>query len=101
MTAVLKGNNVEKFLVGRQFFTIFVVTLMAQVTSFPKIGRMGIHPVVWFVLVQTGLPGAMVVTTASSLHSQLLAAKDPWQFMNLYGSHSVLNLGFTAEASGL
>ncbi len=28
-------NKVKKFLVGRQFFTIFVVFLLAQTTSFP------------------------------------------------------------------
>jgi hypothetical protein len=77
------------------------MTLMAQVTSFPAISHLGINSIVWFIFIQTGLPGAMVVTTIGSLQPQLLAAKDPWKFMDLYGSYSVLNLCFGLEASGI
>ncbi|CAE7570794.1 SIT, partial [Symbiodinium microadriaticum] len=101
ITSVKKGNNVERFLVGRQFFTIFVMTLMAQVTSFPYISHLGINSVVWFIFIQTGLPGAMVVTTIGSLQPQLLAAKDPWKFMDLYGSYSVLQLCYGLEVTGI
>eukprot|EP00602_Paraphysomonas_sp_CaronLab_P013260 CAMPEP_0185039578 /NCGR_PEP_ID=MMETSP1103-20130426/36571_1 /TAXON_ID=36769 /ORGANISM="Paraphysomonas bandaiensis, Strain Caron Lab Isolate" /LENGTH=201 /DNA_ID=CAMNT_0027578521 /DNA_START=51 /DNA_END=652 /DNA_ORIENTATION=+ len=92
ISSIKQGNNVEKFLIGRQFFTIFVFTLMAQVTSFPNISRLGIPSVIWFIFIQTGLPGAMVATTIGSLQPQLLAAKDPWKFLDLYGSCSVLYL---------
>lgn len=101
MSSVKQGNNVEKFLVGRQFFTIFVMTLIAQVTSFPTISHLGIPSVVWFIFVQTGLPGAIVVTTIGSLQPQLLAAKDPWKFMDLYGSYSVLQLCYGLEITGI
>jgi hypothetical protein len=101
MSSVKQGNNVEKFLVGRQFFTIFVMTLMAQVTSFPEISHLGINSIVWFIFIQTGLPGALVVTTIGSLQPQLLAAKDPWKFMDLYGSYSVLCLCYGLEATGI
>lgn len=101
ITSVKRGNNVEKFLVGRQFFTVFVMTLMAQVTSFPNISSLGIPPVIWFIFIQTGLPGAMVVTTIGSLQPQLLAAKDPWKFMNLYGSCATLYLCYGLEFTGI
>jgi hypothetical protein len=101
MSSCKQGNNVERFLVGRQFFTIFVMTLMAQVTSFPDISHLGINSIVWFIFIQTGLPGALVVTTIGSLQPQLLAAKDPWRFMDLYGSYSVLYLCYGLEASGI
>lgn len=101
MTAVREGNTVERFLVGRQFVTIFIMTLIAQVTSFPGISDMGISGFLWFVVVQTGMPGAMVVTTVGSLQPQLLAAKDPWRFLNMYGSQSVLKLCCGAEATGI
>jgi hypothetical protein len=101
MTSVKEGNNVERFLVGRQFFTIFIMTLMAQVTSFPLISHLGVSPFVWFIFIQTGLPGAVVVTTIGSLQSQLLSAKDPWQFLNLYGSYSVLKLCYASEVTGI
>jgi hypothetical protein len=101
MSSVKQGNNVERFLVGRQFFTIFVMTLIAQVTSFPDISSMGIPAAVWFIFIQTGLPGAIVVTTIGSLQPQLLAAKDPWKFMDLYGVVSTLNLCYGLESSGV
>jgi hypothetical protein len=101
MTSVREGNNVERFLVGRQFFTIFVMTLMAQVTSFPDISHLSIPSAVWFIFISTGLPGAMVVTTIGSLQPQLLAAKDPWNFMNLRGSYSTLMLCYALEWTGI
>jgi len=101
MTAVRQGNNVERFLVGRQFFTIFVMTLFAQVSSFPDVSHLGIPDAVWFIFIATGLPGALVVTTIGSLQPQLLAAKDPWNFLNLRGSYSVLMLCFALEWTGI
>jgi hypothetical protein len=101
MKDVREGNNVERFLVGRQFFTIFVMTLIAQVTSFPKISHLGVPSIIWFIFIQTGLPGAVVVTTIGSLQPQLLAAKDPWKFMNLYGACSVLYLCYALEVTGI
>jgi hypothetical protein len=101
MTSVRQGNNVERFLVGRQFFTIFVMTMIAQVTSFPDISHLGVPDAVWFIFISTGLPGAMVVTTIGSLQPQLLAAKDPWNFLDLYGSNSVLNLCYGLEWTGI
>jgi len=101
ISSVKQGNNVERFLVGRQFFTVFVMTLMAQVTSFPEISSLGVPKVLWFIFIQTGLPGAMVVTTIGSLQPQLLAAKDPWKFLDLYGTNAVLKLCFGLESSGI
>jgi hypothetical protein len=101
MKSVSQGTNVDKFLVGRQFFTIFVMTLIAQVTSFPNISHLGINSVVWFIFIQTGLPSAVVVTTIGSLQPQLLAAKDPWKFMDLYGSYSTLMLCYGLEITGI
>merc|ERR1719197_207442 len=74
---------------------------MAQVTSFPNISSLGIPPVIWFIFIQTGLPGAIVVTTIGSLQPQLLAAKDPWKFMDLYGANAVLNLCYALETTGI
>jgi hypothetical protein len=98
---VREGNNVDRFLVGRQFFTIFVMTLIAQVTTFPNISTLGINSIVWFIFIQTGLPGAIVVTTIGSLQPQLLAAKDPWKFMDLYGTNAVMALCYGMELTGI
>jgi hypothetical protein len=98
---VRHANNVDKFLVGRQFFTIFVMTLAAQVTTFPNLSTLGIHEAVWFVFVRTGFPAALVVTTVASLQPQLLAAKDPWQFLNMYGTNATMSLCYGLEATGI
>jgi hypothetical protein len=98
---VRHANNVDRFLVGRQFFTIFVMTLIAQVTTFPDISTLGIPDAVWFIFVRTGFPGALVVTTIGSLQPQLLAAKDPWQFLNMYGCNSVMSLCYGLELTGI
>jgi hypothetical protein len=95
------ANNVDKFLVGRQFFTIFVMTLAAQVTTFPDLSTLGIPEAVWFIFVRTGFPAALVITTIGSLQPQLLAAKDPWQFLNMYGTNSVMALCYGLEWTGI
>lgn len=101
MTYVTQGNNLERFLVGRQFATVFVMTLIAVLTSFPDIQHLGFSPIFWFLFVQTGLPGATVATTIGSLHPQLLVASDPWQFLDMRGSFSVLSFCLGAELTGV
>jgi hypothetical protein len=101
MKEVKQGNNMERFLMGRQFFTVFVMTLMAQVTSFPEISHLSVNEVVWFIFIETGLPGALIVTTIASLQPQLLSAKDPWKFMDLYGSYSTMQLIYGLQWTGI
>jgi len=101
MKKVRTGKNVDRFLVGRQFFTIFVMTLTAQVTTFPELSTLGVPEVLWFILVRTGFPAALVVTTVASLQPQLLAAKDPWKFMNMYGTNAVMELCYGMESTGI
>jgi len=101
MKEVKQGNNMERFLMGRQFFTVFVMTLMAQVTSFPEISHLSVNEVVWFIFISTGLPGALIVTTIASLQPQLLTSKDPWKFMDLYGSYSTMQLIYGLQWTGI
>lgn len=64
-------EKVKKFLVGRQFFTIFVVFLLAQVTSFPTIPHnfAGLPKIMIIILLQTGLPGVAMTLTVGQLVS--------------------------------
>lgn len=101
MKSAKEGKNIDRFLVGRQFATIFFMTLIGQVTTFPNISTLGIPAVVWFIFIQTGLPAAVVVTTIASLQPQLLSAKDPWLFMDLYGVYSTLYFCYGLEFSGI
>lgn len=102
----LLANNpqrVQKFIVGRQFYVIFVVFLIAQITSFPHIPEnfAGLPPTLILVLLQTGLPGIALVLTYGQLVSQLFVEEFTLQFMNLYGCYFCMQLAFAAEWIGI
>jgi len=48
------GLNVQRFLVGRQFFVVFVVFLCAQLTTYPDMPTLGV-PNIFFIIVRSGL----------------------------------------------
>ena len=91
--------KVKKFLVGRQFFTIFVVFLISQITSFPYIPKDfgGMPPTLVLLLFQIGLPGVALVLTYGQLVSQIYAEEFTVQFMNLYGCNLVVMMALGAE----
>jgi len=98
---VNEGKNVRRFLIGRQFFVIFVVYLTAQVTTFPDLPRLGIPDVIFFIFIQTGLPGALIVLAFGQLLAQLIAATHPVHILNLPGAMWVLYLTLGLEYSGV
>ena len=67
----------QRFLVGRQFFVVFVVFLCAQITTYPSLPSFGLPSWAFTVLIDTGLPGALVVLIFGQLMPQLLAATHP------------------------
>jgi len=96
-------NKVKKFLVGRQFFTIFVVFLISQITSFPYIPPefIGMPRGMVLALVQTGLPGVAIVLTFGQLVSQIYVEEFTLQFINMYGCEFVVRLALGAEYIGI
>lgn len=80
-----EGRNVERFLVGRQFFVIFVVYLTAQITTFPDLPMLkdALPGWAYIVFIDTGLPGALTVLAFGQLLPQLVAATHPASFMNV------------------
>jgi hypothetical protein len=86
--------KVKKFLVGRQFFTIFVVFLISQIASFPDIPENfgGLPPTMVLLLFQIGLPGVALVLTYGQLISQIYVEEFTLQFLNMYGSEFVVRL---------
>eukprot|EP00930_Biecheleria_cincta_P027971 TRINITY_DN19537_c0_g1_i1.p1 TRINITY_DN19537_c0_g1~~TRINITY_DN19537_c0_g1_i1.p1 ORF type:complete len:457 (+),score=81.07 TRINITY_DN19537_c0_g1_i1:49-1371(+) len=97
-----RGNNVQRFLVGRQFYVIFVVFLCSQVSTFPTFEKPEWLPAaLWFVLVETGLPGAITVLAFGQLMPQLMASSWPVSFCNLPGSWTVLQMTLLLEATGV
>lgn len=96
-------KKLKKFLVGRQFFVIFVVFLIAQLTSFPDIPKdfAGLPPTMVLILLQTGLPGVALTLTYGQLISQIFVEQFPVEFLNLYGTEFVIRLCLGTEALGI
>ena len=94
--------KLKKFLVGRQFFVIFVVFLIAQLTSFPDIPKnfAGMPEVMVTILCKTGLPGVALVLTYGQLISQIFVEQYPAQFLNLYGTEFVIQMSLFTENIG-
>jgi hypothetical protein len=89
--------------VGRQFFTIFVVFLISQITSFPGIPKNfgGMPPILVVVLFQIGLPGVALVLTFGQLVSQIFVEEFTLQFLNLPGCEFVVRISLGAEYIGI
>jgi hypothetical protein len=96
-----RGHNVQRFLVGRQFFVVFVVFLCAQLTTYATLSIPWMPKVLFTVLIETGLPGALIVLAFGQLMPQLVAATHPITFMNLVGTWSVIQLCLCFEAVGV
>jgi hypothetical protein len=98
-----KGLNVQRFLVGRQFFVVFVVFLCAQLTTYRALDTVftWMPKAMFVVLIETGLPGALIVLAFGQLMPQLVAATHPITFMNLPGTWSVIQLCLCFETVGV
>ena len=94
------GLNVQRFLVGRQFFVVFVVFLCAQLTTFPTLPKHGWPGWLFVLVIDTGLVGALVVLAFGQLMPQLVAATHPVALMNLPGAWSVVQLALGFESLG-
>jgi len=101
MKRALHEKNVRRFLIGRQFFVIFVVFLINQCTIFPDISRLGIPEGIWFAFVSLGFPTALNILCWCQLPTQILANQDPLLFMNRPGARFVLEVCLYTEMTGL
>jgi hypothetical protein len=98
-----RGLNVQRFLVGRQFFVVFVVFLCAQLTTYRALDTVftWMPKTMFIILIETGLPGALIVLAFGQLMPQLVAATHPITFMNLPGTWSVIQLCLCFETVGV
>lgn len=64
-------EKVKQFLVGRQFFTLFVVFLIAQITSFEHMPKdfLNLPNTLSLIFIRTGLPGVFLTLTFGQLVS--------------------------------
>lgn len=94
------GLNVQRFLVGRQFFVIFVVYLIAQLTTYSTL-ELGVPDFFRILIFDIGLPGALIVLAFGQLMPQLIASTHPILFMNMPFTWSVIQLCLVFESIGV
>ena len=99
---VNRPHNVKRFMIGRQFCTVLMCYIMAEVTTFPgwpEYSQLG--PVLHFLLFRSGLVGVFIVLSFGQLMPELLAAEYPLRFMNLPGSYTVVCISLFMESIGV
>jgi len=94
-------DTVKKFIVGRQFFTLVTNFILAQVCVFPLWPSEGYNPVLFFILIRSGLVGVMIILAFAQLLPELLAARHPLAFMNFYGSTAIVQMSLFIDAIGV
>jgi len=95
------GLNVQRFMVGRQFFVVFVVFLGAQLTTYSELKIDWLPSFLYVLIIQTGMPGVLFVLSFGQLMPQLIASTHPVTFMNLPGSWCVIKMALGFEAAGV
>jgi hypothetical protein len=83
---ISQPEAMKKFIIGRQFFTVLDVFLLAQCCTFPEWPNDSMNDTLFWILIKSGLVGVFVVLTFGQLVPELLAAQYPLTFMNLPGS---------------
>jgi len=94
------GLNVQRFLIGRQFFVVFVVFLSAQLTTYPDL-ELPLPAWLFTFLIETGLPGVLVVLAFGQLMPQLVASTHPITFMDLPFSWATIQMALCFETAGV
>ena len=99
---VNRPENLKRFIIGRQFFTVLSNILLSQVTAFPAWGHgSAFNKAGFYVIIQSGIIGAMTTLAFAQLNPELLAAEFPLRFMDLIGSYSVVRVALFIEAIGI
>ena len=94
-------NNMKRFIVGRQFLTVLSTFIIAQLTTYPEYTLPSSHPVLFWLLFRSGLCGVFIVLGLGQLLPELMAEEVPLDFMNLYGSYTVVQLSLFFDSLGV
>ncbi len=83
-----QGDNTERFLMGRQVFVVFLVFFAAKLTTIHSKNKEDfLFPVPgWFssVFLETGILACLVVVIVAQLMPQIVAAKYPVHFLQIW-----------------
>lgn len=98
---VNRPENVKRFIIGRQFFTLLSNFLLAQVSTYPGWKSTGYDSVGFFIIVKSGLIGVLITLSFAQLQSELIAAEYPLRFMNMRGSYTIVFISLLIESIGI
>jgi len=98
---VNRPDNLKRFIVGRQFFTVLTNFVIAQIAVFDTWPSDGYEPVLFFIVVKSGLVGVFITLAFAQLLPELLGARYPLMFMNMPGSYSIVVGSLVIEAIGI
>eukprot|EP01083_Nonionella_stella_P021854 60490_1 len=94
------GNNVERFLIGRQVLVVLLVFVCARVTTF-SVFIFEVPEWIMNTFMFSGFLGVILVVTVAQLTPQVLAAAYPVEFLNLYGMTFAFNVCLLVETTGI
>ena len=94
-------DHVKRFIIGRQFCTVLTGFILAQITTFYKWESTGYDPVLFYIVVKSGLIGVLTVLAFGQLMPELLAQEYPLRFMNMPGSYSVCCVSLFFDGVGV
>lgn len=95
-----EAKVVQRFLIGRQFFVILAVFLIAQITTFPEWPDNSIAPGLILVL-RCGTAGILITLSFGQLLPQLLCEEYMTSFVNLPGCYSIVMIALFIEKLGI
>lgn len=76
--------------------------ILAQIFMLPNFPNNGSLPyALFYICVESGLPGVFVILAFSQLLPELLAAEYPLRFKNMYGSFLVTRISLILDAIGV
>ena len=103
-----RGQNMQAFLIGRQFLTAMNMVLLSRVTSYAGSGGVLLPGGDWGLgegfnegLLQTGFLGAILVVNVAQLASQVTASIFPVAVINNHFMFWTLRLTLLIEAIGI
>lgn len=94
-------ENVKRFIIGRQFFTVLTNFMLAQIMVFAHWSSDGYDPILFFIVVKSGLVGVFIILAFAQLLPELLAAEYPLRFMNMWGSYTICYMCLFFDSIGV
>lgn len=94
-------DNVKRFIIGRQFCTVLTNFLLAQVFTFANWKNTSLNPVLFYIVIKSGLVGVLTTLAFGQLMPELLAAEYPLRFMNMWMSVAIGYISLIFDAIGV